>query len=150
MSEARAALLDVNLLVALAWPNHIHHERAHRWFAERAGSVWATCSFTQAGFVRVSSNRKAIPAARTPLEALELLRRMVKVPGHRFWMDDVELARLDWVRSLPLVGYRQVTDLHLLALARARGGRLATLDRGIAALIPKGAEEEDLVELVVA
>ena len=36
-----AALLDVNLLVALAWPNHVHHQAAHRWFARRARHGWA-------------------------------------------------------------------------------------------------------------
>lgn len=28
------ALPDVNVLVALAWPNHVRHGRAHAWFAE--------------------------------------------------------------------------------------------------------------------
>ncbi len=30
------ALLDVNVIVALAWPNHVHHESAHRWFSRNA------------------------------------------------------------------------------------------------------------------
>jgi uncharacterized protein len=29
----RVALLDVNVLVALFDPDHVHHEAAHRWFA---------------------------------------------------------------------------------------------------------------------
>ena len=24
-------LLDVNVLIALAWPNHVHHAAAHTW-----------------------------------------------------------------------------------------------------------------------
>jgi predicted nucleic acid-binding protein len=28
-----AALLDVNVLIALVDPRHVHHELAHRWFA---------------------------------------------------------------------------------------------------------------------
>ena len=28
------ALPDVNVLVALAWPNHVHHEQARGWFEE--------------------------------------------------------------------------------------------------------------------
>ena len=39
-----------------------------------------------------------------------------------------------------VVGYRQVTDAHLLALAISRKGRLATFDRGVPALIPDGLE----------
>jgi predicted nucleic acid-binding protein len=33
-----------------------------------------------------------------------------------------------------VVGHRQVTDAYLAALARSRGGRLATLDRALAVL----------------
>lgn len=142
------ALLDVNLLVALAWPNHVHHLPAQRWFRANGGSGWATCPATQTGFVRVSSNRKAIPSARTPLEALALLGQIVGLDGHRFWADDIELARLDWAQELPLVGHRQVSDLHLVALAQARGGRVATFDRGFAALVPHGTSAGSLVEIL--
>ena len=31
-------LLDVNLLLALTDPMHIHHESAHRWFAEKGSA----------------------------------------------------------------------------------------------------------------
>jgi uncharacterized protein len=68
------ALLDVNVLVALAWPNHIHHRAAHRWYAAHRAQGWATCPPTQAGFVRVSSNAKALPGAKSPRDAFELLR----------------------------------------------------------------------------
>ena len=153
MSErpaASAVLLDVNFLVALAWPNHVHHPPAHRWFRANAAAGWATCSATEAGFVRVSSNRKAIPGAAAPLEAIELLERMAGLDGHRYWQDDVELARLTWIRELALVGHAQISDLHLVALAQARGGRVATFDRGVEALVPRGVDPASLVELVSA
>ena len=41
------SLLDVNVLLALAWPTHVHHLAAHRWFAENSGLGWATCPLTQ-------------------------------------------------------------------------------------------------------
>ena len=47
------SLLDVNVLLALAWPTHIHHAAAHRWFAENCAAGWATCPLTQLGFVRL-------------------------------------------------------------------------------------------------
>ena len=47
------ALLDVNLLVALAWPGHVSFATVHRWFARHGDAGWATCPITQAGFVRV-------------------------------------------------------------------------------------------------
>jgi len=48
------ALLDVNVLVALAWPTHLHHEPAHHWFHRRRINGWATCTLTQIAFVRLS------------------------------------------------------------------------------------------------
>lgn len=142
------ALLDVNVLVALAWPNHVHHEAAHRWFAGRhKRDGWATCSLTEGGFVRVSSN-PALPQARSPREALELLRRMVAIPGHHFWSDDVSLARDEVGLADRIVGHRQVTDAHLLRLAIRREGRLATFDRGVAELVPASLEGRGVVELI--
>ena len=35
------ALLDVNVLVALFDPDHIHHELAHDWFADNHAGGWA-------------------------------------------------------------------------------------------------------------
>jgi predicted nucleic acid-binding protein len=47
-------LLDVTVLLALAWQTHVHHPAAHRWFGENSGAGWATCSLTQLGFVRLA------------------------------------------------------------------------------------------------
>ena len=57
------ALPDVNVLIALAWPNHVHHHPARparSWFAANRSTGWATCPLTEAGFVRISCNRSAV------------------------------------------------------------------------------------------
>ena len=133
-----AVLLDVNVLVALAWPNHMHHLAAHEWFAARSPKQWATCSLTQTGFVRVSSNPATTAEARTPAEAIELLELIVSLPGHVFWKDEVAMTDLSIPRD-SLLGHRQVTDAHLVQLAVCHGGRLATFDRGLRELVPEGA-----------
>lgn len=138
-------LLDVNVLVALAWPNHIHHARALHWFRTVREHGWATCPLTESGFVRVSSNTRAIPEAQSPQDAITLLRRLRTVAGHTFWSDDVSPAHEGTGPFSHVVGYRQVTDAHLLSLALRRGGRLATFDRGILTLVP---EHADVVELI--
>ena len=111
------SLLDVNLLIALAWPNHVHHRTALRWFDRNRKSGWATCPLTQSGFVRVSSNAHILPGARSPREALALLRRIVELPNHVFWQDDFSIATSDLVDETKLLGHRQITDAHLLAVA---------------------------------
>lgn len=143
-------LPDVNVLVALAWPNHVHHEPAHLWFSEHQAEGWATCPLTESGFVRVSSNPRLTPEARRPREAVELLRRMVALPHHVFWADGTSLASSSHVAAERLTGYRQVTDAHLLAVALAHGGKVATFDRGFASVVPPAADPRETVALLGA
>ncbi|HSR67432.1 MAG TPA: TA system VapC family ribonuclease toxin [Acidobacteriota bacterium] len=145
------SLLDVNLLIALAWPNHIHHALALDWFRRHHSSGWATCPVTQSGFVRVSSNRRVLGEAKTPREAIALLRQMARLPGHRFWTDDINLTEdsPDFDTSR-IQGYRQVTDAHLLALALRNKGRLVTLDSGLRTLVPRDTETDNALFVIAA
>ena len=90
--------------------------------------------------MRASSNRKVIPEARRPAEAILLLREMTALPGHVFWADDTSIARSRWVAAERLVGHGQVTDAHVAALCLERRGRLVTFDGGVADVLPKGVE----------
>lgn len=143
------SLLDVNVLIALAWPSHVHHRRARDWLQRHAAEGWATCPLTQSAFVRISSNPKIIPDAVTPREALTLLGRMVVLPHHVFWPDDVGITHPDVPTAL-LVGHRQVTDAYLLGLAIHHGGRLATLDTGLSALLPHNSPHQLALHLVTS
>lgn len=54
-------LLDVNVLLALGYEEHVHHLRAEDWLnAQHAAGAWtalATCSISELGFVRVASGK---------------------------------------------------------------------------------------------
>ena len=141
-------LLDLNLLIALAWPSHLHHPQAHAWFSDKASSGWATCPFTQCGFVRLSSNPRIIPDAVLPQQALALLEEIVAHPHHVFWPDAVPLVGTELISTSLLVGHRQVTDAYLLGLAIHHGGKLATLDQSIAHLLPSDSHHRDVLEIV--
>jgi len=134
-------LLDANVLIALAWPEHEAHERVGRWFARHARSGWATCPFTQAAFVRVLSNPAFSAQALTPANALKVLEMNVKLPGHHFWPASISLPDALRVSEGRLAGHKQVTDSYLVGLAGHRRGKLATLDAGIKAWGPAGAVE---------
>ena len=144
--KSQTALLDVNVLIALAWPNHVAHDESRRWFTEQAALGWATTPVTETGFVRVSSNRRALPTATTPKLAQQLLAALRLQPGHQFWADDVPLVTGDHLDLGLVTGHRQITDAHLLALCATHGGRLVTFDRGLVML----AADQVTVELLTA
>lgn len=130
------ALLDVNVLIALAWPSHVHHRIAHRWFERQQSAGWATCPVTQSGFVRISSNPRVFPDAKSARTAHSLLTRIVTLPHHRFLVDDIDLTSSAHIDSTRWFGHRQVADAHLLAIAMRHQVTLATLDRSIGEVLP--------------
>jgi uncharacterized protein len=122
-------LLDVNLLLALADPMHIHHEAAHRWFEGRGHQSWATCPITENGFVRVASHPNYPNRPGDVLAVLAILSHLREVQGHEFWAEDVGI--LDILAPGAIITHAQVTDVYLAGLAVHRGGKLATLDQRI-------------------
>jgi toxin-antitoxin system PIN domain toxin len=143
----KTALLDVNVLTALHWPNHQHHASAHRWAAGRLHAKWATSPLTQLGFLRTISNPAITPDALSPTEALALLDVSRGQATHEFWPDDADVR--DALKDLPtpLQGYKQLNDAYLLALAGRRHGVVATFDRGLRTL---AGLRSTLVEVVPA
>jgi toxin-antitoxin system PIN domain toxin len=127
----KTALVDLNLLTALLWPAHEHHETAHRWFRARANGRWATCALTQLGFVRIVSNPAFSRDALSPPDAVALLAVNLSHAAHEFWTDTLQVPAAIKGMEPGLQGYRQLTDGYLLALADRRKGVLATFDRGL-------------------
>ena len=77
-------LPDVNVLLALAWSNHPHHEAAHRWFGSESLVGWATCLLTQGGFVRLSLNPQVVGVRLDASAALDLLIDLAAHPRHQY------------------------------------------------------------------
>jgi hypothetical protein len=142
----KAALLDINILTALLWPTHEHHDAAHRWFARRGSGPWATCPLTQLGFVRIVSNPAFSSDALSPVEALALLGENLSHRDHQFWTDGLDVPGAVKALEARLQGYKQLTDAYLLALANRRKGVLATFDRGVRTLAADTLQ--DSVEIV--
>lgn len=139
-----AALLDVNVLVALFDSEHVHHEAAHDWFSAEGCAAWATCPVTEAGFLRVLSNPAYGGAAMRVAELAGLLTRFCRSGGHTFWPGQVSLLDKSLFDLTRAAGHRQVTDVYLLGLACSMGGRLATFDRAIPIRAVKGATAASL------
>jgi uncharacterized protein len=130
-------LPDVNVLLALAWSNHAHHEAAHRWFARDAAAGWATCLLTQTGSLRLSLNPLVVGVSIDCQAAIHLLRSLVAHPHHRYADIAPALTTTRFDQLGPkIIGYRQVPDATLLHLARLGGLKLVTFDRPVAAVCP--------------
>jgi uncharacterized protein len=123
------ALLDVNVLIALIDPAHIHFNAAHEWFTAHKPR-WATCPITINGCVRILS-RPSYVGPLAPAEAASLLRERCARPDHEFWPDDIFLLDESRVHLSKLGSAKQITDVYLLALAVAHRGQLVTFDRSI-------------------
>jgi len=125
-------LLDVNTLVALGFANHEFHGRVASWLRAQTSPTLMTCAITELGFIRVLV--QAPVYGLTIAQARTLLLRMKSVPLFAFVRDDHDASDLPaWVKAP-----KQITDGHLVELAKANEAALATLDGKIpgAYLIP--------------
>jgi uncharacterized protein len=135
-----STLLDVNVLIALAWPAHEAHSRVGAWFREHSVHGWATCPFTQCALVRILSNPAFSSDALSVENAFGVLQANLNLPGHQFWPADIPLSPV-LKRVGKLTGHAQITDAYLIGLALHHRGKVATLDRGVATLAPAEAME---------
>jgi uncharacterized protein len=130
-----AYLLDVNVLIALAWPTHVHHARARRWWA--TVHTWATTPLTETAFLRLSTNVHVVGRSVSMAEARSLLAAVRGTAGHSFVEDDTSLAD-PVIDLLRVATSAQITDAHLVNLAAAHDAVLATMDGGIPNMLAAG------------
>jgi toxin-antitoxin system PIN domain toxin len=128
MTNNKVYLLDANVLIALATPEHSLNQWAAGWF--RKGHRFATCPITQGALIRFHL-RAGVDA--TSESALLLLRSICSLPRHEFWPDDATYLEMP---IAGVSGHRQVTDAYLVLLARKHDSSLVTMDQALAALHP--------------
>ena len=127
-------LLDVSALIAYGFRQHGFHGRVGAWIRSRTGDRFLTCSITELGFVRVLGNFRTYGMDVVRARELLLDLKARSALPLEFIPDANDLAFLPaWVKTPP-----QVTDGHLVHLAKSNGAILATSDKGIpgAYLIP--------------
>jgi len=121
-------LLDVNALIALLWPSHVHHSRLKAW---SAGKSLALCPISELGFIRIST----APTGQFNLamqDARNLLQNFISQEQPAFIACDIRA--LD---GIPAPSSAKSTDWYLANLADKHDIKLATLD---SALSHKAAE----------
>jgi predicted nucleic acid-binding protein len=121
-------LLDVSALVALGFKEHEFFERVVSWVQTLSPGEdeFATCAITELGFVRVLALPQygfSVDESKASLLRLKSSGRI----GFVFVADGLDVSRLPgWVKAP-----KQITDGHLVQLAKANGAVLATLDQNI-------------------
>jgi uncharacterized protein len=142
--NSRVALLDVSVLVALVHAGHVHHDVAHDWFADNGESGWASCPITENGLLRIVSNPARVEEYVALPQLIALLDRFCAQSEHQFWPDGPSLRDADRFDPAALRGHQQLTDVYLLGLAVAHGGRFVTLDQNVPLAAVKGATRASL------
>jgi toxin-antitoxin system PIN domain toxin len=135
-------LLDVNVLFAIAWPNHQFHAAALRRL-ESSRVSWATCALTELGFIRLSSSPAAVPSPKSPAEAAMMLASMTRDPLHVYFGSLPSPVRSPEAFQR-ILGSKQVTDVYLLSLARRHDATFLTFDSKLNGL----ADPETRVEVL--
>lgn len=138
------ALLDVNVLIALFEPHHVHHEMAHDWFEDQRHAGWATCPVTENGFVRVVTNPAFANPPNRPVDIVHKLAVLRQSGQHHFWSDSLTLTDERVFNAALIRGHKQVTDIYLVGLAKKQGASFATFDRSIPLAAVKGATRANL------
>ena len=120
-------LLDVNVLVALADLEHVHHRIVTKWFEASGRFGWGVCAITEACFLRVSAS----VGSHSIGGATELLIRFGQHPGYRYWPVTAGWPALAAPFRGRIFGHQQITDAYLMGLAVKENGVLVTLDKAM-------------------
>ncbi|MCP9775775.1 TA system VapC family ribonuclease toxin [Cyanobium sp. WAJ14-Wanaka] len=134
-------LLDVNVLIALLDPLHVHHEPAHRWFAKRDDLAWASCALTQNAVLRILGHPRYPNSPGAPAAVAPVLQQLIHHPSHQFWADSLSLLTAPEVEAQALLDPAQISDTYLLAMAVRQQGRLASFDRRLVTTAVAGGSE---------
>ena len=127
-SERTLRLLDINVMIALSLANHVHHKAATSWFEDI--DAWATCSITESAYCRLLLNPRVTGFELGVSEVFDALRTFCSASGYEFIEDSASLTS-PAIDVSGIVGYRQITDFHLVELAAHHGAVLSTLDTRI-------------------
>lgn len=134
-------LLDVNALLAMLDPMHVHHESAHRWYAMKKKPRLLLCSHVVNGVIRVASQPRYSNPLGTCSRVREVLHQFVKSVDVTFCEKEANLLDDVILVSSEELTPSRVGDLYLLARAVVNGASFATFDTRIPAHAISGGTE---------
>ena len=129
-------LPDLNVWLALSVDNHVHYERARRYWREEGARAPAVhfCRVTMLGLLRLLTQPKLMgPSVCSPEDAAGRYQALRALPEVRLAPEPskCEETLLAYARA-PRFVPRLWTDAYLAAFARCAGLRLVTFDADFA------------------
>ncbi len=131
-------LPDVNTMLALLDPMHVHHDAAHRWYASQSPLRLILCSHVENGVIRVASQPKYPNCLGTATRVRDVLQKFVQMVNTGSCEKEVSLLDNEVLLQSGALTPSRVTDLYLLALSAANNARFATFDTRIPAAAVAG------------
>ena len=129
--SSNADLPDLNVWLALATPDHFHHQQALNYWEHQAAEHVHLCTLTALGLVRLLSQPKLMgPAVQATYEAFAILQALCQQPGVSLAIPAI--AGWDVFHQLMREGNfttRFCTNSYLAALAISNGWRLVSFSR---------------------
>lgn len=126
-----SVLPDVNVLVYAVDRSALHHANCHRWLSAVLNGqdliffTWHTI----VGFVRITTNPRAMVRPLTLDEAFDYIEQWMAMPSSRILQPaDSNLALFRKFAKEGGAGGNLTTDAHLAALAMGHGLELCTCD----------------------
>ena len=125
---------DINVWLALAAPEHVHHGTARRWWKEGTGPI-AFSRFTQLGFLRLMTTAAAMDGKPLTLSvAWPVHDRLFEDDRVAFVPEPADVEKRFRSRASGRTASPKTWgDAWLLAVAEASEGKLVTFDRALAA-----------------
>jgi len=134
-------LPDVNTVLAMLDPMHLHHTAVHRWYAAQSAPRLMLCSHVINGVIRVASQPKYANSMGTCGRVRVVLKLLVDQTNVTFCQRDASLLDDDVLLRPGDLTPSRVADLYLLALAVANGAKFATFDTRIPVEVIAGGME---------
>ena len=128
----RSCFPDVNVWIALSYRGHLHHNVARQWLNEAGAAEIFFCRLTQLGFLRLLTNARVMERdVKSQREAWRVYDRWLEDDRVSFRPEPPELEG----------AFRRLTqaaqpagnvwpDAYLVAVAKAAGAAVVTLDAG--------------------
>jgi uncharacterized protein len=135
-------LVDINILVAAARPDHAQHLIAQKWLVDFLANQPANPPLlltmpVVAGFVRLVTNPRVFKTPTTPVEALACVKKWLEHPGVHWVQKSAEWDSFQTLISDKNLAGNEIPDAWLASLAISLSEPFVTFDKGFRQLLPR-------------